>query len=75
MIVLFLQRRKYTLFTPLMSEKRAGGLGKGGEGDSVLVEREGGVDVLHERVAKQPHAAPEADVLARECADTLARTR
>ena len=50
-------------------------LGERGKADGVLVDRERGVDVLHERVAKQPHAAAEADVLARERADTLARTR
>ncbi len=42
------------------------------EADGVLVEREGGVDVLHERVAEEPDVAAEADVLAHERADALA---
>ena len=48
-------------------------LGELGEADGALVEGERGVDVLHERVAEEPHVAAEADVLARERADALAR--
>ena len=50
-----------------------GGLLEGGEADRVLVEGERGVDVLHEAVAEEPDVAAEADVLARERADALAR--
>ena len=46
-----------------------------GEADGVFVERERGVHVLHERVAEQPDVAAEAEVLARERADALARAR
>ena len=47
-------------------------LGEGGEADGVVVEGEGGIDVLHERVAEEPDVAAEAEVHAGESADALA---
>ena len=39
----------------------------------VLVERERGINVLHERVAEEPDVVTEADVLSDERTDALAR--
>ena len=44
-----------------------------GEADSVVVVRERGVDVLHERVTEEPYVAAETEVLAAERTDALAR--
>lgn len=47
-------------------------LGERGEADGVVLERERGVDVLHEAVAEQPGIGAETEVLSRERADALA---
>ena len=46
-----------------------------GEAESVVVDGEHGVGVLHEAVAEQPDVVAEAEVLARERADALAAAR
>ena len=50
--------------------RRSGELRKA---DGVLIEGEGGVDVLHERVAEEPDVAAKAEVHTGERANALAR--
>ena len=46
---------------------------KGREPNSVVVERERSVNVLHERIAEYPDIIPKPEVLARNRTNTIAR--